>query len=481
MAMTTTKRGKTTRTMASNYYVTPILLLLAAATSFQVSLADTPLPRIVGGQDADFNEYPFFTSWGKSCGATLIHDDILLTAAHCNPVTTKQVIVGAYAKSVPMINSELRDIERRIIHPLYNVDSWNFDVMLLKLKEPVTNVEKVKLNNDPLVPAVLSTVTPLGLGRMAEVDGTFPMFLQEVNVRVVDSETCNSSPAYPGWIQDSMLCAGVTGGGQDACFGDSGGPLLQKNFETGEVIQVGVVSFGTGCARPGKPGVYHRVSSSYDWIQQQICRHSDFKPESCNGGEQKTAVVLQGAESESTSQAAAATTTTTATATTTQTTTRPLVTPAPTPHPVPLPTALPTLHPTPTPPPQAVPLLENEPDLFKFPENPPPLPLGVCQGDCDKDSDCAEGLFCFYKTSGVAQKVPGCKGDDSTSTDFCVDIKYRSQVAFSNPNSPVRYSALFGGKNGSLRGSSRAQAGKNAKPIKKKVGSIIDDLQGRLP
>ena len=135
----------------------------------------------------------------------------------CNPVTTNQVVVGAYAKSVPMVNSEVRNIATRIIHPEYNIETWNYDVMLLKLDEPVTNIPKVSINSDPAVPILLSTVTPLGLGRMAEEDGNFPMFLQEVDVRVMDSETCNESPMYKGWIQESMICAGVTGGGQDAC------------------------------------------------------------------------------------------------------------------------------------------------------------------------------------------------------------------------------------------------------------------------
>lgn len=116
-----------------------------------------------------------------------------------------------------MTNSEVRNIKQRILHPEYNVDSWNYDIMLLRLDKPVTNIEKVALNDNDAVPSVLSTVTPLGLGRMAEVDGQFPKVLQEVNVRVYDNESCNASPMYPGWIQDSMLCAGVVGGGQDAC------------------------------------------------------------------------------------------------------------------------------------------------------------------------------------------------------------------------------------------------------------------------
>ena len=116
-----------------------------------------------------------------------------------------------------MGNSEVRNVVQRIIHPDYNVDSWNYDVMLLKLDDSVTSLQKVALNNDPAAPAVLSTVTPLGLGRLAEVQGAFPVVLQEVDVRVIDSDECNESPMYPGWIQESMVCAGVIGGGQDAC------------------------------------------------------------------------------------------------------------------------------------------------------------------------------------------------------------------------------------------------------------------------
>ena len=78
-----TMRYPPVRLPSSTYTTTTIFLLLASV--FQLASfarADEPSPRVVGGEDADFSEYPFFTSWGKSCGATLIHDDILLTAAH---------------------------------------------------------------------------------------------------------------------------------------------------------------------------------------------------------------------------------------------------------------------------------------------------------------------------------------------------------------------------------------------------------------
>jgi len=412
----------------------------------------------VGGQDADLHEYPFFTSWGTSCGATLIHDDILLTAAHCNPLETNQVVVHAYHKGRPSENSELRWIERRIVHPQYNIDTWNFDVMLLKLSEPVTTVEKVKINNDSSKPAVLDTVTPLGLGRIAEVDGSFPNVLQEVHVRVIDSRKCNQSPMYPGWIQDNMICAGVSGGGQDACFGDSGGPLLQRDIETNEIVQVGIVSFGTGCARPDKPGVYHRVSSSYDWIQEQICEFSSVKPSTCPGVTPDTTPVAIVREMP-----------TNITNTQQQQQQQQQEQQEQQEHQ------------------QDDVEGESETDeedeqeevvsLFTYPENPPPLPLGLCEGDCDRDSDCAPGLFCFYKTQGVALDVPGCEGNDVTSTDFCVDIKYRTQGTTSNP---VRQSIIYGSSN--LRGSANNSRFENKlQPSARMNGMIRDAFQERTP
>ena len=76
-----------------------------------------------------------------------------------------------------------------------------------------------------------------------------------------------------GQITQRQLCAGYATGGMDACLGDSGGPLVVENG-TSQSQLVGVVSWGTDCAEPGKYGVYRRVSSYLDWIQRTIHRDS---------------------------------------------------------------------------------------------------------------------------------------------------------------------------------------------------------------
>ena len=81
MRYTSFKLDISTRT-AMLFLLVTILQIVFFVGADHTDNFEEPLPRIVGGQDADFNEYQFFTSWGRQCGATLIHDDFVLTAAH---------------------------------------------------------------------------------------------------------------------------------------------------------------------------------------------------------------------------------------------------------------------------------------------------------------------------------------------------------------------------------------------------------------
>jgi secreted trypsin-like serine protease len=197
-------------------------------------------------------------------------------------------------------------IEQRYIHPNYNKDTWEYDFMLLKLTEAVpSGTPFVTLNSNFAEPSVGDSVTVVGLGRLAEVDGDLADILQEVDVQRIDFGTCSNM--YPGWINDdSMICAGIPyEGGKDACFGDSGGPLLQLSAgATGSnVVQVGVVSFGTGCARADKPGVYSRVSAAYDWIEYSICEYTNVPGPRCGYMMSDTATILSDVPSDSPSTA----------------------------------------------------------------------------------------------------------------------------------------------------------------------------------
>ena len=82
--------------------------------------------------------------------------------------------------------------------------------------------------------------------------------LRHVQIYSINQAICRSR--YPN-LTDNMLCSGVLDvGGRDQCTQDSGGPLYHNG------VQVGVCSFGTGCARPQFPGVNARVSRFSAWI-----------------------------------------------------------------------------------------------------------------------------------------------------------------------------------------------------------------------
>ncbi|KAL3763296.1 hypothetical protein ACHAWU_008999 [Discostella pseudostelligera] len=105
-----------------------------------------------------------------------------------------------------------------------------------------------------------------------------PDELMIVELEVISNADCekaeSGTDSYNGYISDDMLCTEHEG--QDACQGDSGGPLIIPGYDPESDVQVGVVSWGIGCAF--LPGVFSRVSTNYGWIQQTVCGSSKDPP-----------------------------------------------------------------------------------------------------------------------------------------------------------------------------------------------------------
>ena len=99
-------------------------------------------------------------------------------------------------------------------------------------------------------------------------NGSQPAIMREVDVPLVTREVANAKNAYNGEINETMIAAGYAKGGKDACQGDSGGPLIIRETRT----LIGVVSFGEGCARPNKYGIYSNISNANEWIMSVISK-----------------------------------------------------------------------------------------------------------------------------------------------------------------------------------------------------------------
>lgn len=258
--------------------------------------SDRADPRIIGGSPANSGRYRYSVSLqdriGHFCGGSLIAPDTVLSAAHCGG--------GSYDVVVdrPNLNSnnsgQSIPMKREIKHPNYNSRTTNNDFLLVFLDEAVDmtdGIEVVEINSDRSKPPVGQEVTVMGYGdtNPSDFETDLSDRLMEVEVNVISNEDCDDSrgtiggfqESYNGQITSSMLCAKKTN--QDACQGDSGGPLVVKGSGNKD-LQVGVVSWGIGCASRHFPGVYARISSEYNWIRKEVCARSRDPPDSFNCG-----------------------------------------------------------------------------------------------------------------------------------------------------------------------------------------------------
>ncbi|XP_026721050.1 transmembrane protease serine 9 isoform X2 [Athene cunicularia] len=233
--------------------------------------------KIVGGTDASRGEIPWQVSLKEDsthfCGATVIGDRWLLSAAHCFNETNPEEI-EAYLGTTSLNGTDGHavrvNVTRVIQHPLFNPVLLDFDVAVLELARPLVFNKYIQPICLPLAvqkfPVGKKCIIS-GWGDLQEGNGTKPEILQKASVSIIDQETCNF--LYNFSLTDRMICAGFLEGKVDSCQGDSGGPLACE-VTPGVFYLAGIVSWGIGCAQAMNPGVYSRVTRLKDWILDTI-------------------------------------------------------------------------------------------------------------------------------------------------------------------------------------------------------------------
>lgn len=244
-------------------------------------------PQVVGGAEAAPGEYPWQVAlvysnapstnyyFSQFCGGSLINDLWVLTAAHCvEGLTPSQidVVAGIHDLDDPEPAHQRRNVVQVIQHEAYNATTYDNDIALLRLELPVavdgsldTALVSIKVYGFNALNGANAIVT--GWGNRSGSGADYPDRLHEVTVPIISNSECGSwydaSLGAGDLVTANMICAALPAGGKDACQGDSGGPLVIGDE------QVGIVSWGVGCAEPQRPGVYTRLANYTLWIKNK--------------------------------------------------------------------------------------------------------------------------------------------------------------------------------------------------------------------
>ncbi|XP_047655413.1 hepatocyte growth factor activator isoform X1 [Phacochoerus africanus] len=240
-------------------------------------------PRIIGGSSSLPGSHPWLAAiyiGNNFCAGSLVHTCWVVSAAHCfansPPRESVSVVLGQHFFNRTTDVTQTFAIVKYIPYPLYSVfNPSDHDLVLIRLEK---KGERCAVRSQFVQPICLPEPgSPFPAGHKCQIAGWghqdenvsgYSSSLREALVPLVADHKCSSPEVYGADISPNMLCAGYFDCRSDACQGDSGGPLAcEKN---GVAHLYGIISWGDGCGRLNKPGVYTRVANYVDWINDRI-------------------------------------------------------------------------------------------------------------------------------------------------------------------------------------------------------------------
>ncbi|KAL0882338.1 hypothetical protein ABMA27_000847 [Loxostege sticticalis] len=255
------------------------ICLLLAISNIAASLPANQVEksaRIVNGYEIDITQVPYQATlqrrvsngWTHSCGAVIISNRAVLSAAHCvvsyiNTPSSIRVVAGTTFR---LSGGTRYDVSKILSHQGYNEETLEHDIAVVGTSRNIVFSRSVAPID--IAPANLNfpagyEALVTGFGTIAS-NGSASSVLLAARVNIIEQSACARAYLRVATISPGMICASGSNPPRDACQGDSGGPLVADNY------LVGVVSFGEGCAHVSYPGVYTRVSEYNSWILQRV-------------------------------------------------------------------------------------------------------------------------------------------------------------------------------------------------------------------
>ncbi|KAG7197166.1 hypothetical protein KM043_007248 [Ampulex compressa] len=266
-----------------------LTVLGANATATWTPLAPEDVAvRIIGGELTSIRNYPFAVSvqrrhFSHICGGTYVAPKFVLSAAHCmvrrmyggkwmpeNPRRFYAIAGATYVYQPSWSSTQMELVDRILPHRMFRFLDMRNDIGLFRLRKAFRVNSFVKYVSIPfryetdIAEKYTEPCVAIGWGK--HIPGSNKgagTYLRHVKLPLIPGDKC----PVKGVEGSTQLCAGLREGGRDACQGDSGGPLLCNG------TQVGIVSWGEGCARPNSPGVYCRVDFYLEWLNVTIVRN----------------------------------------------------------------------------------------------------------------------------------------------------------------------------------------------------------------
>ncbi|KAG8443118.1 hypothetical protein GDO86_011798 [Hymenochirus boettgeri] len=245
--------------------------------------------RIIGGTNAQPGKWPWmvliqkykYERYNPLCEGTILNELWVVTAAHCflgyeKERSSFRILFGAHNTLNLGPKTQIRKIEKWILHEQFSKPRHEYDIGLIRLNKPIQF-------NDYIQPACLPPRSVdvfkmndcyiAGWGYLEEEFKTRTNILQDAYVELINSVRCNSTDWYNGLVKDHNLCAGYENGGSDICKGDSGGPLMCKTRRAVLFYVVGLVSWGGKCGKKHNNGVFTSTQYFIEWIQDKISQN----------------------------------------------------------------------------------------------------------------------------------------------------------------------------------------------------------------